>query len=71
MLLGVVSSNCCVDTTVRGVGELATSVMTRDPVTNHGLHCAVLPGRRRSHGLGAGRIAEQAGEQCNNGYGGF
>src|SRR5882757_9908121 len=32
-LLGVVASNCSVLTTVRGVGELAISEMTREPVT--------------------------------------
>src|SRR6185312_12478551 len=31
--VGVVVSNCCVLTTVSGVGELATSEMTREPVT--------------------------------------
>ena len=71
-LLGVVASNCSVLTAVIGVGELATSEMTREPVTttlsvDSGVPCPA----PRGLGLRADRRAEQTGKQCNNRYGGF
>ena len=70
--VGVVASSCSELTAVIGVGELAMSEITREPVTTmvSGDFCAPWPAPPGA-GLGADRRAEHTGKQCNYRYGIF